>query len=570
MHVKINLRTIFYVFLLALVTLTGCQWFSDKTEKVKFSSGFMDIDGNSIPGGKVVIHAFNEGTDKPETFEFEIRDGKLSGTVPVAGKYVVNVKVKGYGLVSKIFYGSIPDRNFELRPATVVPFNPAVGGIIRDNSKCGGSLSARADWSSNVMSQIPLRINSEGKISGFGMSGDLQEAYNYHARTKPCNNDVTVSLPANAINTNASGISVAMSSIDLFSPDGMPGDYTMSNGQQRGFMESFGAFSIELYDDENTYNLNEKSSATVTFPLHVLGKDTTDIPRSVPLLYYDEVNGEWKKEGEALYHPDKRAYIGNVTHFSAINLDLEKFNTACLRFKDQPGDGVDPDMANPMTAAYRVEVTAPPTVAGGSPRVSSRDVTWADMDCASPDDRQFALTRLPSETEVSIVFFNTAATPIPHAVYVFKTGPTDTSLNDPSLFTCADLSKCGNFHLFDKTEFPVPEFYIASCRDAVSGFIIVSLAIGPPANLTFNPADYNIKISRGNGGPVVCEQTYPLTMPAIDISPPGSQVKLLQYKIAVAGLCNSGTAYSDETVELFDKGATPVRVSNTFYITNCN
>ncbi len=558
--------------IISIAFVSGCKKTPEpQKDKVKVVGTITDTEGNSIEKGKITVYTSGGETKEPERFDFDIEQGKLNYEVPKAEKYVVNIRVKGYGLVSKVFYKSIPERTYELKQATVVSFNPSLGGLIRDTkNNCANSLSARSDWNANPMRQIPLRINSMGQIAGFGMGAELQKAYDFHAKSKPCDNGgITVNIPANSLNTSAT-VNVAMSSIDLFSPDGMPGDYSLATGQQVGFMESFGAFSIDIYDDnEKNYNLDKekKKSAIVTFPIPGYTSDNKDFPETIPVVYYDEMNGVWKKEIDAKLDRKNMVYVAEVTHFSAINLDLEKTNTSCLRFKDDQTDAITP--------TYKVEVTAPPTTSGGMPRVSSRDVTAADMNCVAPDDNQFALTRLPSDTEVSVVFFNTAVNPVPHGVYVFKTGPTDTDLNDPLRPACGELNKCGNFKLFTGNDFimPSPEIFIAGCKNTAAGTLVVSIAIAPSVGV-FNPASYKIKVSRsGVSVALDCSGMTGLlsTMtPTVDntTTVPPPQVKMFQYTILLSSLCNNATNFPDEKVELVDTGNNVV--SNAFNLVSCN
>ncbi len=556
----------FFVVMFGFLVFSGCT----KKETILVKGEVLDVEEKKAITGVAVVYIWDKASKRPQKKVLDIIEGKLEGKVQKGSKFVVNIHAKGYGLVSKVFYNSIPQRLYELKQATVIQFNPSTGGRIRDTkNNCRGSLSARGDWTTNPMAEVPLRINSLGQIAGFGMPELLQQAYDYHAKAKPCDNGITVSIPPNALNTSAATVKVAMSSIDLFSPDGMPGDYRFVNGSRAGIMESFGAFSIEVYNEKGSYNLkDDKSShATVTFPIPRTGKNNPNLPKSIPIMNYNEESGEWENSGVAMLDIEKNEYVATVSHFSAVNLDMEKFETACLRFKDQLGDIVDPDfVTSPPPVAYRVEVTAP-GVSGGVPRVSTKDIHAGNMDCSSPDDRQFALTRLPSSTDVSVVFFN-ATTPQPYGVYVFRTGPTDTSLNNPTAFVCTDLVKCGNFHVFNTNDFATSELFIASCKNTSTGLILVSLAIGPSAAGSFNPADYEIRITRSSGASPDCFASYQLTSPVI-VSPATSNVKLYQYQINISSLCGSGT-YATEAVELYDKNTPPTLVSSTSYLVSCS
>ena len=550
---------------LVLAFLNGCEWFGRK-EKVEFAGSFTDTEGKKIENGSIEIYVHTGDGKEPELNKVDLKGGSSVVKIPKGSKYVVNVKARGYGLVSKVFYGSLPSYNYQLKAATVIPFNPAVGGLIRDTkNNCIGSLSAQANWASNPWKELPMRINSAGQIAGFGMSPELEQAYNFHAKSKPCNNNITVTIPANALNTSSS-VNVAMSAIDLFSPDGMPGDYSLALNQNRvGFMESYGAFSLEIYDGEKNFNLNKKEQKTakVTFPVaeSVKGKE---LPSSIPVVYYDEKNGVWAKETEARYNKELHAYEAQVTHFSAINLDLEKTNTSCLAFID-PSEGA----TDAFVAPYQVEVTAPATTPGGMPRVSSRTVNTTDL-CASPAN-QFALTRLPADTEVSIAFF---ATTQPKGIYVFKTGTANSILQDPTRPACGELNLCGTSKAIQTMDFqqstaPNSDFYIAGCKSSAS-VSTISIALGITAGPTLALTSYRIRFLFFDGGTEVCATPSAVTgtldtlTKVYDNLSSSPKVKVYQFSVPIP-TCSVG--FSDVQIQMVDNSSNPV--ANTFTLVNC-
>jgi hypothetical protein len=415
--------------------------------------------------------------------------------------------------------------------------SPGSGGIIRDTrNNCIGSYSKRADWASNALASLPIRLNSAGEIAGFGMSSDLKSAYDFHAKSAPCNNGITVSIPANAIVGSSDSVAVSMSAIDLFSPDGMPGDYSTRMQQGTGYMESFGAFSIEMYDkDDNEYKLSEKEGheAEVTFPTDVLLPNREKLPDSVPLLYYDEKQGEWKREGEAILDRKRNLYVAKVKHFSAINLDLEKDDPACVRVADNGSDATNP--------TYTVEVTIPPT-GGGTPRVGTNTIQAADL-CTDPGvERQFALTRLPQNTDVSIVFFN--AGPIPLATYVVKTGATNAALADRTRPTCVEMpTLCGTSIIdFNTTPVGSQEVLVAGCKRPGTNDIVVSIAVNKAVAPAGLPASAQLRITVFASDTESCGENAAdfITLPApvfVHDTPGGFQVS--QYVIPNSELCDT-------------------------------
>jgi hypothetical protein len=554
---------------LVLVLLTGCDWFKKK-ENVVFTGSFIDTEGKAIEKGVIEIYVHQADGKEPRLHKIALTSGKSQGELPKGNKYVVNVKARGYGLVSKVFYGNLPSYNYQLKAATVVSFNPTIGGLVRDSkNNCIGSLSAQANWAGDPWKELPLRINSSGQISGFGMSPELEQAYNFHAKSKPCNNNISVAIPANALNTSAS-VNVAISAIDLFSPDGMPGDYSLSLSQNRvGFMESYGAFSLEIYDGEKNFNLNnkEKKTAKVTFAVSEMAKGKT-LPQSIPLVYYDEKNGVWVKDTEATYNKEIHAYEAEVTHFSAINLDLEKTNTSCLGFID-PAEGT----TDAFVAPYRVEVTAPASTPGGVPRVSSRTVNIADL-CTTPAN-QFALTRLPADTELSIAFFDNVTTQ-PKGVYVFKTGVANSVLQDPTRPGCAELGLCGTTKPIQTNDFAQPtspssDFYISGCKVA-SNQSTISIAMGPTAGASLDLTNFQLKFRFFDGGTEVCATSSSVTGLLSTLSKvydnllATPNIKVYQFSVPIP---TCGSTFSDIQVELVDTSTSHNSVANTFTLVNC-
>jgi hypothetical protein len=529
-----------------VITFSGCK----KTKMTPLRGQVIDTKGQVVSSGNATIYVWDENSKEPKEAIIDFKEGKLDSEVPLGKKYVVNIRAKGYGLVSKVFYGSLPERSYELKKATETLIKPSVGGVAMDTqNNCPGSLSFRANWAANPLAGLPLQINADGKISGFGMPKDLNDAYYYHAKTANCNSGISVNLPPNSI-AAPGPVTISMSAIDLFSPDGMPGDNSADFGNGTAFMESFGAFSVDIYDDKKSYNLSREKGDPVTVSIPASLFPSKQLPQSVPLLSYNEKSGIWEKEGEAELDTLKKAYVGRVYHFSAINFDIEKTTPACIRFKDKD------DTFNPP---YKVEVTIAP-IGGGLPVVSSRDIGAADLCTDANNARQFALTRLPENTSATVVFF-TGTTP--KAVYVVKTPGTNPILVDRTRPNCADLNStvtpllCGNFTEVDESAFAGFDILVVACRDGAD--LTVSIASKNP----INPADYKLKITQATcGGIVNLTDAAQLTLlESTVVSPPTVNFQILKYK-----RIGCATASLDESVEvvLTASGAT---VSNIFFIT---
>jgi len=72
--------------------------------------------------------------------------------------------------------------------------------------------------------------------------------------------------------------------------------------------------------------LNVADGKTVELTVPLSGAYLTDAPSTIPLWYFDEVNGIWKEEGSATKVGSE--YIGEVSHFSFWNCDNPNPSTA--------------------------------------------------------------------------------------------------------------------------------------------------------------------------------------------------------------------------------------------------
>lgn len=123
--------------------------------------------------------------------------------------------------------------------------------------------------------------------------------------------DASGKTPTEDITAELTTINPALD-IDL-----MPGDMTVSGGDP---IASYGAMTVNFSDAKgDSLNLNTGDSATVRIPVSSRGGVTP--PSSIPLFYYDEVQGVWVEEGTATLSSDRKYYEGTVAHFSTWNAD---------------------------------------------------------------------------------------------------------------------------------------------------------------------------------------------------------------------------------------------------------
>ena len=147
------------------------------------------------------------------------------------------------------------------------------------------------------------------------------------AETLTHQSGATISLPENAIRDEAGNnyngdYQVYLSWIDPSAAnlnETMMGDLSAidAEGEQVG-LSTFGMLQVELEaEDGSPLNLQENQTAELSFPVPSGLLDRA--PESIPLWSYDEENGYWLEEGEALLTGSN--YVGLVSHFSTWNVD---------------------------------------------------------------------------------------------------------------------------------------------------------------------------------------------------------------------------------------------------------
>ncbi len=312
-----------------ILILVPILFFSCK-EKVTVTGSVTGINGETIPDAIIEVNG-SEG-------KFE--GGKFTVKTPLADRYVLNVWAEGYGLGSKVYTELPKDPSILLTKATTQDFSTSGPIVLVDNvNQCYNSVKPQK-WNPDPVKNIPTVYDANGRLIGFEMPESMKKAFEYYFGTPECNTGTTIEIDPGTL-VDASGnppppsVTVSVSTIDLWSPDGMPGDYSII-GQQPGYMQSFGAGTVDVYTKGSKgkkFNLKEGATAKLIIPIDpgVL-KLSKDIPKEMPFFVYDRKLGQWRREGSAVYDGEKRAYVKKVSHFSEFNMDLEKTNPACAKF----------------------------------------------------------------------------------------------------------------------------------------------------------------------------------------------------------------------------------------------
>jgi mono/diheme cytochrome c family protein len=373
-------------------------------------SGFVDAtDAPAVPGASVEVNGRPATTDSRGWFELY---------VPDADRYVLNIRKQGYGLASRIYDKSVSGGRWTLTRATTVTVDPS-GAIDvedrRDRRNCPGPGANGLNWRS-----FPELLRSPQWQDG---KGNLIEPPDRQAQVplpqpgqqRECGPGIRLQIPANALqdasgNPPAGPVSIDLTTIDLESPEQMPGDYSVrpAGGGGVQVMQSYGAGIVEIYDGATEYDLRPGAQALLTIPVDP-GQLAAGgpIPPSIPILFYDEVNGIWIEEGSAPLNLAGTAYLAELSHFSAINADTLKNDQACVRI-----------LSPSLPASYELEVQVPQG-GGAAPKVLHATIT-------NTPPHQHVIYNLPTNTNIVLVPVPVGFDPLgdvnPFGVFVVNTG----------------------------------------------------------------------------------------------------------------------------------------------------
>lgn len=417
------------------------------TSGVRFSGHVGATDAPVVAGAEVQIGSRNTTTNAA---------GYFSLVVPESGKYVLNIRKHGYQLLSKVYDNSVLGGHWQLTRATITtvdPTQPIDLTNTREPGDCPGALGGRQ------RQKLP---NAKGG----------------------CGPGIHVQIPANGLvdengDKPAGNVEIALATVDVQSPDGMPGDYTVvTGGGDVRAMETFGAGSVEISGGGHTYNLAPGASGEVTIPIPASQLlPPTSVPLNVALLFYDAVQGVWREDGTA--HRVGNAYTGTVSHFSTINMDLVKQNQSCVRV-----DAVG------MRSSFDLQVTVPSTGTGPA--------TVKTQTIDNSQKRFHAVFNLPSARTIQLRAFPPGSTasslPLTLALPGATTGTvlnvdtgaaqTPTTPNQPVF----PYTACHGFS--GPTPGPLPSAILVEAKlptDVAKEFLTFFPSGGRVENLTANP-----------------------------------------------------------------------------------
>ncbi|GGI56261.1 carboxypeptidase-like regulatory domain-containing protein [Winogradskyella haliclonae] len=156
-------------------------------------------------------------------------------------------------------------------------------------------------------------------------------------------NGSEVTFDGNFITTSGSSYNGSVNvTVKHLSPDDnnmnvmMPGMlYAQNMSGNEVALETYGMLAVELTTSGGeSLQLAENSRSRITVPL---AADVTNPPSTIPLWYFDDINGYWKEDGQAILQGNQ--YIGEVSHFTFWNYDYPyPAVNLCITLRDTNGN----------------------------------------------------------------------------------------------------------------------------------------------------------------------------------------------------------------------------------------
>lgn len=382
-----------------------------------FSGAVSGTDASVLPGAEVNVNGRTAVTDSSGFFRLRVPDKK---------RFVMTIRKRGYAFASNIYYDRVVGGRWQLTRATLIQIDPNIKNDVqseRSPQECSGPPSARLNWEGNPTLAIPQYQDGHGNV--VVAPKQVRELPGLPIRDQPrhgnvnrdCGPGFRVVIPARSL-VDSRGVAptgmvdLQISTIDLRTPNQMPGNYTVARPDGRtGVMQSYGAGTIEVFSGATKYNLAPNARAKIFLPVDEAQLQSGGaLPETIPLLTYQEARGVWTEDGEAVLQDvgGRPTYVAEVTHFTAYNTDLIKNDQACLAVQN---DGMPP--------SYNLEVTIPQL--GGLAPVTRF------LPGVEGGNTEIAILNLPKETNIVLTPIRTDdpdpdKNNLPMGVFVVNTG----------------------------------------------------------------------------------------------------------------------------------------------------
>ncbi len=371
---------------------------------VLFSGRVEDTGENPIVNADVEINGATEKTDTTGRFQIKVAD---------AERFVFNIRATGFALLSQIYDDGAVGGRWTLNRAQVFTVDPTAAIVIQntrnsESDNCPGPRSATQAYSSFPEAAAPVWQDGQGNVIPASGDPPVSLPGSNSQSQRECPPGIKIEISANSL-VDADGnpppglVEITLNTVDLMSPQQMPGDYTvLQTDGTTDTMVSYGAGGVEIRAGGTEYNLKSSASALVAIPI-----DPAQIaaggpyPPTIPALYYDETDGVWRKEGSATLVGN--TYVYTASHFSTVNMDLVKTSQTCLRV-----------LSPSLDPTYDLEIHVPDGTA--APIVKTVTIT-------NSSPQEHVLYNLPQNTNIVLVPIRTSSPPaVPIGTFIVNTG----------------------------------------------------------------------------------------------------------------------------------------------------
>lgn len=459
-----TMKTIPKIIFLALLLSAGLIWQSCCSSGLHFKGRIVDAEGNGISEAAISVGDKKDKSGKNGGFEI---------CVERSGRYVVNVTKLGYGFASKIYHDTTGTALIRLARATVKTFGEGQDIVVQDMRPEMSSPLARV---ASPLDTIPFVYNGKGELIGFTRPKELSDARKSLTNYQPQTLGARIEIPANSfviegtLNQPNGNIEISLNTVDLYSSDGMPGDYTARREKDRdqGFMVPFGAANIEAFANGKSLQLKPNSKATLTIPIDTLSIITgAEVPALIPLMVYDRKSGLWNIEGTASLNAEKTAYTTEISHFSTYNMDLFKSAPSCIQICKELAAGA----TLTITATDGTKTTTRTMPTDPSACASGRCIVFG------PTSETAGIINMPNNTNAELVVASGGSTV---ATYIINSGPQPGGFSSPADYQKCDFDACaGPFYITDNRCWEI--------KDAVAPFNVTGMS-GPVMTFKQNTA----------------------------------------------------------------------------------
>ena len=406
--------------------------------EVIFAGKVVSSDGKPIEAASVAVNGEESTTDSEGAFNLPIAKAN-------APRFVLNIRKWGYGLVSRTYDQSVTNGTWTMLPATIQSVDPTQAIIATDvlsQSNCTGSLTSGINWNDYPNKRIPRITDTFGQLAGGPIPTDITQALDTIFGGTACSPGISISVPANSLvddagNAPPGNVELSLSTIDLYAPDSMPGDYSVRTKDGIGWMQSYGAGGVNIRANNLSYQLKDGYTAELTIPVDPnQRRQEGKIPATIPLLLFDEERGEWTPRGQAKLSENGEYYVAIIDHFSEFNTDLIKTDQACLRFR---GDSLV--SATGVAGAYELDAIVP--LGTAAPVVRNWHVSPSTEASDAGNANLHVIVNLPSDTWVTLVPMRSEGGQlIPYGIFGANSGaaqnPTDPNFPIHPYVACAN------------------------------------------------------------------------------------------------------------------------------------